>query len=360
MEFRDYGNWGGPKKLFEAYLQKLELEGIDLTEAEGGEALQESGSSSDFATYMADKATKRMMWGYNDVSPSWRQYSRNYSVPDFKPISFTRLTEMQDLLPVAEGGEYLDSQRDEIAGPSITVSKFGRLFSLTREAIINDDLGQLKETPAAFGRAAARTLGRSIVAKLTGNGNTYDGVALAHASHNNILSGAQYALSEDSLAQATTLLRKQTDPNGNRIGLKPAMLLIPADLALTARRIINSTLVPMAGFYQSGNTTATTPVNHGFGGANVLEGIVDPVVEEYLTDVNDWYLFARPSEAPVLGVGFLNGKDTPDLMLKDPGMRLVLGGSDPYSMEFDEIVWKVRHEWGTALLDWRGVVKAVV
>jgi hypothetical protein len=34
-----------------------------------------------------------------------------------------------------------------------------------------------------------------------------------HASHNNVLTGSQYALSEDSLNAALTLMRMQTDPN---------------------------------------------------------------------------------------------------------------------------------------------------
>jgi len=41
-------------------------------------------------------------------------------------------------------------------------------------------------------------------------------------------------------------------------------------------------------------------------------------------------------------------------------MRNVLGGSDPYTMEFDEIWWKVRQEWGTGMFDWRGATFASV
>lgn len=359
MQFRDYGSWPGPNKLFEAFLESEAIQGID--DGATGEELRESGSTTDFATYLADKATKRLMWGYSDVSSSWRAYTRVYSVSDFKPISFTRLTEMADLLPVAEGGEYLDSEIAEIAGPSITVGKFGRLFSLTREAIINDDLNQLRERPAALGRAAARTIGHYIVDALEANGNTYDGQALFHTNHNNLLTGGStYALSETALAAGITKLRLQTDPNGNRIGLRPRNLIVPAELELIARRIIQSTTVPLAGFAAGGGSPTQAQVQHGFGGNNVLSGIVDPIVEEYLTDPSDWYLAASPQEAPVVGVGFLNGKETPDIMLKDPGMRLVLGGSDPYGMEFDEITWKIRHEWGYSNLDWRGMVKAVV
>jgi len=87
---------------------------------------------------------------------------------------------------------------------------------------------------------------------------------------------------------------------------------------------------------------------------------VDYIVEDYLTDPNDWFLFADTQEAPVTGVGFLNGVEQPDVFLADPGMINVLGGRDPYSMRYDEITWKVRADWGTGVFDWRGAVKAVV
>jgi hypothetical protein len=337
--FRDYGDYGRPVKLFEGYLQWR-----DTDEAE---ELRESGSSSDFATYMSDKATKRLMWSYNEQPANWRRYTRIYSVSDFKPIHFVRLTEMQDLLEFHEGGEYKDSEIAEIVGPSLTVKTFGRLFSLTRKAIINDDLNQLRDGPAAMGRAAARTLNRHVVSQLevnSGAGPTaYDGKNLFHTDHSNLLTSA---LSETSLAEAITKLRTQTDPNGLRIALRPSVLVIPPGLEFTIRKILNSDQIPQPGT--------------GVGNLNVVRNIVDYVVEDYLTDSNDWYLFANPEEAPGIGVGFLNGKDTPDIMLRDPGMRLVLGGSDPYTMEFDTIYWKIRHDWGTGVFDWRGIVKSQV
>jgi hypothetical protein len=381
-EFRDYGRWQQAIPMFEGFLQARQValgklqeaaESGDLRECgtdvsdellfeaarrSGDESLMESASSSDFATYLNDKATKRLMWGYNDVPTSWRSYTRTYSVSDFKPIFFTRLTEMQDLLEIPEGGEYKDSQIAEIVGPSLSVKTFGRLFSITRKALINDDLNQLRDRPAAMGRAAARTIGHSIVANLEANPNAYDGTALFAAGHNNLLSGAGFALSEDALAQAIVKLRLQTDPNGNKIGLRPRTLLIPAQLELVARRILNSVGVPQPNQTTLGAGGASP--QHGTGGVNVMQGIVDYAVEEYLTDANDWYLFADPNEAPTVAAGFLNGKETPDIMLRDPGMRLILGGSDPYSMEFDEIVWKIRHDWGVGVFDWRGAVKVSV
>jgi hypothetical protein len=373
--FRDYGTWGGPKMIFEAFLEdravamgQLQEAGVSFQEAMSSddESLMEAGSTSDFKNYLSALATKRLMWGYNDVASSWRTYTGIYDVPDFKPISFTRLTEMEDWEQVNEGGSALDSQISEIVGPSFSVNTYERLFSLTRRAIINDDLNQLRQRPAAMGRSAARTLAKSVIAQLEGNQNTYDGNPLFSTAHQNLMSGSAAALTEDSLGLAITLLRLQTDPNGNRIGIRPRTLVVPAQLELIARRILNSVAVPEPQ-YGVPVVTPNTPYpgatgiqQFGRGGTNVLAGLVQPVVEEYLTDPNDWYLFGNPNEAPVLAAGFLNGQQIPQIFLRDPGMRDVLGGSDPYSMELDEIVWKGRTEWGTGYYDWRGAVKAVV
>ena len=377
MRFKEMQAQGREIKLFEAFLdareaaeEKLAEAGYDFDELEEAirrgedldENLLESGSSTDFPTYLADKITKRLMWGYTDVDSQWRAYTRTYSVPDFKPINFTRLSEHQDLLEVPEGGRYEDSAIHEIAGPSITVRTLGRLFSLTRRVMINDDLNQLRDRPAAMGRSAARTLNKDVVGKLAANVNTYDGNALVSANHNNLLTGANATLTEDAVAQAMTLMRLQTTDDGNRIGLRARTLLVPPQMETIADRILQSATVPQP---QEGLAPTTPPITslwatqqHGRGGVNVLAGRFAVVSDDYLMDPNDWYMFADPQEAPAMGTGFLNGDETPDIFLRDPGMRNVLGGSDPYSMEFDEIVWKVRHEWGTAALDWRGVVGA--
>jgi hypothetical protein len=377
VKFNELRAAGREVKLFEAFLDARENAEEALAEAgydfdslmeaiNGGEDLDEqlveSGSSSDFPNYLADKITKRLMWGYTDVDSNWRAYTRTYSVPDFKPISFTRLSEHQDLLEVPEGGRYEDSQIHEIVGPSITVRTLGRLFSLTRRVLINDDLNQLRDRPAAMGRSAARTLNKDVVGKLAANVLCYDGNALHSAAHNNLMSGADANLSEDAAAQMMLLIRLQTTDDGNRIGLRMRTLVIPPQLETIADRIVASTTVPQP---QEGLTPVTPPVTtlwatqqHGRGGANVLAARFAVVSDDYLMDPNDYYGFADPQEAPAMGTGFLNGDETPDIFLRDPGMRNVLGGSDPYSMEFDEIVWKVRHEWGTAALDWRGTAKA--
>ncbi|HDY6498146.1 TPA: Clp protease ClpP, partial [Pseudomonas aeruginosa] len=79
------------------------------------------------------------------------------------------------------------------------LATYGELFSITRQAIINDDLQMLSDIPFKLGQAAKATIGDLVYAVLTGNPAMSDGKALFHADHSNLLTGAASALSIDSL-----------------------------------------------------------------------------------------------------------------------------------------------------------------
>lgn len=341
---------GGARVVEEGLMEANIAGGNDLRE----ELLQESGSTSDFGAYLADKATKRLMVGYQEAPSSWRQYTRIYSMPDFKPISFVRIGEMAEPLEINEGSPYVDSPLPEIPGPQVTLGTWGRLFSLSRRAIVNDDLNQLRDRPAGMGRAMARKLAATGVQLLETNPLAYDGTVTFSVAHKNLTTGL---FSEEVIGQMITKLRRQTDDNGLRLSLRPTASIIPPELELRAAMIQQSTTVPLAGYAPA--STRSVPLSHGMGDANVIQtAIRNWIVEDYLTDPDDFYVMADPNQAPGLAKGFLNGKENPDIFLKDPGMRSVLGTSDPYSMQYDEIIWKSRHDWGDAILDWRGLQKA--
>lgn len=155
------------------------------------------------------------------------------------------------------------------------------------------------------------------------------------------------ALSRTTLRTALETQRGFLDRDGNKLALQPAFILVPIELEYTAKEILESQIL------------IGTPASNVLApNANVMQNAIQVVVEPFLTSATTWYLFASPAVAPGLAVGFLNGKDTPDLMLKDPAVRLVLGGNDPYSFEFDEIAYKVRHDWIVKPIEPRGIIKA--
>lgn len=341
ISFGSYGEIGKPIMVFEGYR--------DWNVSPEAQEVREAGSTSDFAIYL-DTIIRRVFFErYERAESLWRRFARTMSVSDYREVSSVSLTGMPLLRKVNEGGEYKDTPIGEIEGPKIKVEKFGNLFSLTREIFINDDLNRLNEIPQMMAEAARTSLDLNVINVLENPGVAYDGIAFFHTNHGNLLTTEP--LSEAALAKAVTLMRKQTGEDGYRINIRPSFLVIPVDLQFTAARVLNSTEIHIQG-------EVANPF-YGQGNYNYVKGIVDYIVEPYLTDSNDYYLFSDPGVGrPAMQVAFLNGMERPFIGLKNPEVRGVLGsGGDPYTMLYDEIWWKVRHEWGIRMWEWRSVVK---
>ena len=56
----------------------------------------------------------------------------------------------------------------------------------------------------------------------------------------------------------------------------------------------------------------------------LLQGAVEPISVAQFTDVTDWYLIADPALIEGLEIGFVGGREAPDLLLQDaPGVGAV-------------------------------------
>jgi len=345
-----YGDVGRPVQVYESFREWANTRTGDM-ENPGGVDVREAGSTSDFAYYMNAIVHRVFNERIPRAQSEWRKYVGTMSVSDFREVDSVMLSGLPVPQRVLEGGEYKDTRMTEIQGPKIRVHKYGNVFSLTREVFINDALNRIREIPQEQADAANLGLTLNIIKALENPGNAYDGVAFFHSTHGNLGSAA---LSEVTLATAVSAMRSQTNEMGQPLSIRPKYLVVPPELEFTAKRIVNSTEVHIPG---TGSTAA-----YGQGNYNAVRGIVEVIVEDYLTDSNDWYLFADPNQyRPGFRVAFLQGRESPSLFLKDPGMRGVLATNpDPYTMEYDEIWWKVRFEYGVAPWEFRSVYKAVV
>ncbi|WP_440136090.1 phage major capsid protein, partial [Escherichia coli] len=107
---------------------------------------------------------------------------------------------------VREGAEYkYVTTGDKQA--TIALATYGELFSITRQAIINDDLNMLTDVPMKLGRAAKSTIADLVYAILTSNPKiSTDNVSLFDkAKHANVLESA--AMDVASLDKARQLMR---------------------------------------------------------------------------------------------------------------------------------------------------------
>lgn len=308
--------------------------------------LKESGSTSDFPNILANVMYKILIAKFKGVNSPWKQYTMQSDLADFKTNNRVLVGEAPDLLEVAEDGEYSDSNLLDY-NYQIALQTFGRTFTIGRRTIINDDLNVIRQQPARFGRAAARILAKRCVAKLEGSSAAYTGGTLFQSGRNK---GAGTTLTNDVtganlVASAMVAIEKSTDPaTGEKMGLTAKYLMVPIDLKFIAQQLIRSAQI--------------WPVSTSGGGALNPIGGLEVIVEPFLTSTSAWYVLADPQDAPAIEVGFLNGVETPALLMKRADTVNTAGGEDEYGYDFDEIFYKVRYDFAVATAMYQGIWKS--
>jgi hypothetical protein len=285
-------------------------------------------TSSDFPKILANTANKSLLAGYEgDDNSSWKTWCGTGSISDFKQLSIVRPSEMSDLEQVLENGEYTYGDRDETR-EQVQLATYGRLFAITRQAIINDDLGALTDIPRAHGEAAARKVCDCAYAVLTANANMADGTPLFHADHGN-LAGTGGAPSITTLAAAIAAMKIQKDIAGLRVlNIRPRFFIAPVALEGSCEQLFRSTL--------EGTQASPNQINPYAG--NYFQRVYDARLDG--DDANGWYL-AGPKGKTVT-MFFLNGIQKPYLETKD-------------GFEVDAVEYKVRIDCAAAAVDHRAL-----
>lgn len=314
------------------------LEGVDMSGLNRrdlvGRSFFRSGivghTTSSFANVLANVANKSLLQGWTDAPETWQIWCRIGSISDFKQSSRVGISEFSDLTVVPEGAEFKQgtvSDRKEM----ITLATYGKMFSISRQAIINDDLSALGDIPRRMGRAAARIPGDLAYGVLTTNAAlNQDSTALFHANHSNLVAhGSGAGPSVATVSAARVAMAKQTDPSGNQVlNIRPAFWIGPIALETTAK-------VLFAAQYDPAGTAGTlTP--------NPVAGMCTVVADARLdtADPVAWYMAAGIGDT--VEVAFLDGQTTPYLEMKD-------------GWSVDGVEHKVRLDCAAAALDFRGL-----
>ena len=291
-------------------------------------ARQAINSTSTFPAIMANLANKSVMTGFNEAETTFQIWAGKGSNRDFKEAARVALSEAGNLELVPEGGQFQQDFLGE-ASARTKVATYGKLFSLTRQAIINDDLGLFSKIATKYGSAAKRLVNKMVYAQLTGNVKMQDGVALFDTKHGNV-AGTGEALSVKAIAKAITAMRRQKGITGEAtLNITPKYLVVPPELEVTAYQIVNS-------------TAAVDGVNSGV--VNPYKGRFVVVADAELTDPDAWYLVADATQHDTIEVTYLNGVETPRLETRQ-------------GFDVDGIEYKVAFDCGVSALDFRGVYK---
>ena len=286
-------------------------------------------SSSDFPLLLANVADKAMMKGYEEADETFQLWTSVGTLGDFKPGKRVDLNTFPSLDKVSDGGEYKYATVGD-RGETVQLATYGKLFGLTRQTIINDDLDAFTKIPRRMGRAAIRTIGDLVYAVLTGNPLMADGTPLFDAAHKNLLAGA--GISTAGVDAMRVAMAKQTDGNAT-LNIRMAKLLVPVALEGIAK-------VTMESEYEVGAAAKNNTV------PNSVRGLGEVISDARLdaASATTWYGAADQNVHDTVEVSYLDGNQAPTLEQQDGWTK-------------DGVEFKVRIDAGVKALDFRTLGK---
>ncbi len=297
-----------------------------------GRITEADTTTASFSYLLGTSMNKRLLKDYQAWPAEWQRFCTIAPVRDFKQQSRVRFGAFGSLPVVAEDTAYTSVTLTDSAATYVP-QKRGNLVTVSREVIINDDLMAVKQIPTKLAVAAAYTLAEFVYGFLSTNPNIYDGSALftTGAPHSNL--GAA-ALSTAAMQSGITAMREQTNYAGKRIGLRPRFLVVPPELEWQSMVVTKSAGVP------GSNNNDINP----------MLGYLTPIISPQLASATQWFLIGDPREIDTIEIGFVGGQVNPALFIQDSPL---LG----LNFSQDSISYKIRHEYGAAVVDYRGLYR---
>ena len=301
-------------------------------------------TTGSFSNLLLDAANKTLLTAYEEAPTTYQLWSRTApAVADFKTVNRIRFSEAPDLEVVPETKPYKQGVMTD-SKESYKVEKYGAIFTVSWETVVNDDLDAISRIPAMHGNAARRKVNKVVYNVLTSNPTMGDGLSLFSASH---ASGTNFANASaaPSVTTLNTAFRDMMKQKGLTsdaiINVNPRYLIVPVSVAAGALQLVGSLADPAAGGSSTTGNSNTLNI-YGPNGVRPLQVIVEPVLEAYST--TGWFLAADYASVDTVEVSFLQGEESPVL-------------ENEWDFNTDCYKYKVRQTFGVAAIDWRGLYK---
>jgi hypothetical protein len=288
-------------------------------------------STSDFPYVLEAVTNKTLRSAYEAYPSTFRPFCRQVNATDFKMQNRVQLGEAPQLEKVNEHGEFKRGTIKE-GKEAYKIDTYGKVVAITRQVIINDDLGAFTRIPQMFGIAIGTLESDIVWSIITTNANMADGNPLFHANHGNLIAAGGGAPSVTTVGATRTLMRKQKGLDGKtKINPRPAFILVPSELETATEQLFAAIV--------AAQTSAVVP-----------ESIrsLKPLAEPRLSDVSAtaWYLAADPNTGNVdtIEFAYLEGQEGAYIETRM--------GFDVDGMEV-----KCRLDFGAKAIDWKGLAK---
>ena len=292
-----------------------------------------------FPSILDNAINKAYVEGHKKVQVTFDRFTKKGTLKDFKITDNKYLAgPTGEFLLVPEGGELKADKPSDEKLPTRQLKTYGRQFTLTRQAFINDDIELVTSLPARYAASARKTINRQVYDIIVNNAVIYDGTQLFTSAHKNVLATGT-GITQAALQKMIMALQTQKDQFGQEIIIRPAKLVVPAGMAFDIYTILHSPMINTAG-----NTQAVNPL---YRYANTIEVVEDPTINVLCGGFGNtmpWFLIGDTEDTSFIEVDYLNGQEIPTIRrMEAPGQ---LG-----------FIWDIYLDWGVNVMDFRGAIK---
>lgn len=321
--------------------ETLRGQGEGLNRASNDELFQRAffNPESVFPAILDQTIEKAYKEGHKNVEVTFDKFTKKGSLPDFKTHdNYYIAGPVGEFLEVPESGELKHDVFGDEKLPTRKLKTYGRQFTLSRKAFIDDDIGLVTSLPARYAASARKTINKQVFSILLKNPAIYDGVALFHANHKNMLK-AGTGITQEAVQTMIMALATQKDQFGEAIIINPAQILVPSGLKFDMYTLFNSPYIET-----SDNTQAVNPLYQYRNGLEVIE---DPTINAMcggMGNVMPWFMFGSSSDCDGIEVDYLNGQEIPTIKRSETVGQL-------------GFVWDIFLDWGISVMDYRSMVK---
>jgi hypothetical protein len=306
--------------------------GEDLWRAVVGQQLKAGWSTVDLPGILGTVGNKLLLNSFTAVEATYDKIAQQADFNNFLTYTNYQLDQTGGFEEVGATGEIKSGKLVESTATNKLATR-GVMLTLTRQAIINDDMNALQQLYAMQGRKARVAVEKALYGKVMEASDVF----YTSGRGNKLTSSA---LSVTTLGTAEACLLQMVDGDGDPVYAMPKYLLVPPGLLPTARALYVSEFIQLV-------TSAST----GQGTANPYKGRFEVVSSPYMAlsamtgySATGWYMLADPNVLPAVQVAFLQGRRQPTVETADA--------------VFSMLGWQIRcyFDFGVAQVDYRGAV----
>jgi hypothetical protein len=233
----------------------LELRGVPTRTMAPHQIVQRAlHTTSDFSSLLTESGNRILRQGYNSYQGGVRRICKESTAPDFRAKSKLMLGEAPALVEVGQGGEVTRGTMAE-SKASYSLATYARIFGISRQALVNDDLSAFADLTAG-------------------------------------------AISIATLGEGLKMMRLQKGLDSTTpIDVTPKFLVVPAALEVVARQYVAQI-----------NATKSSDVNPFTAD---LEPVVDPRLDA--SSATAWYLAADGTSFDTIEYSFLESEPGPQI-----------------------------------------------